>query len=237
MFFIYFTVMPTSEPAIKPTTAAAAESYTVLVGGTHSILVNISSNNQHADFYYLSSSHSKRIIKLPKGDHGNGTCYHNVIQWRKCQKHYGLRYLGEKAIIIQLKEATKSMEDWYGLYAYCQGSNHKCDTEQPMKSFMLNIEDKLESMKVTTVETGSDPTEPVSSVEQNPTQETKVTTSTGSGSQGPVSKGVTNLAVIAGAVSGVIFVVLTLIGCVCWYYHSSNKRRVSETAENAIEMS
>lgn len=103
-----------------------------------------------------------------------------------------------------IRDANKSMGDWYRLFAYCIGTNHNCNTGQPMKSFILNIKDELEPTEVTTVDTtmtGSGPTtEPVSSGGQNSTQET-----TG---QGPVSKGISSHAVIAWTVSAAIIVFL-----------------------------
>ena len=48
---------------------------TVPVGGTQTIMVNISVNNQQAEFIYVGKgSPLMHLIKLSKGKDGSGTC-------------------------------------------------------------------------------------------------------------------------------------------------------------------
>ena len=112
---------------------------TVPVGGTLTMMVIISLNNQKANCVYLY------LIKLLEGD-GCGTCYNGVPG---CKKNYCLRHSGDKTLNITLKEITKSMEGFYRLYPYCLGTNHNCTTHQALKSFMLFIEGKVRWLTLT----------------------------------------------------------------------------------------
>lgn len=67
-------------------------------------------------------------------------CYNNT-EWLECKKNYGLRHLGQKTIIITIKETTKSMNGCYRLFAYCLGADHNCITDQPLESFVLRVKD------------------------------------------------------------------------------------------------
>lgn len=114
---------------------------TVPIGGTLTIIVNISVNNLQADFLYLGKgSPLLRLIRLLKGEGGNGTCYNEMPE---CKENYALRHSGDKTINIIMREVNKSMEDFYRLYPYCLGSNHNCSTDQPLKSFVLTVEGKV----------------------------------------------------------------------------------------------
>lgn len=114
---------------------------TVPIGGTLTIIVNISDNNLQADFLYLGKgSPLLRLIRLLKGEGGNGTCYNEMPE---CKENYALRHSGDKTINIIMREVNKSMEDFYRLYPYCLGSNHNCSTDQPLKSFVLTVEGKV----------------------------------------------------------------------------------------------
>lgn len=114
---------------------------TVPIGGTLTIIVNISDNNLQADFLYLGKgSPLLRLIRLLKGEGGNGTCYNEMPE---CKENYALRHSGDKTINIIMREVNKSMEDFYRLYPYCLGSNHNCSTDQPLKSFVLTIKGKV----------------------------------------------------------------------------------------------
>lgn len=114
---------------------------TVPIGGTLTIIVNISVNNLQADFLYLGKgSPLMRLIRLLKGEGGNGTCYYEMPG---CKENYALRHSGDKTINIIMREVNKSMEDFYRLYPYCLGSNHNCSTDQPLKSFVLTVEGKV----------------------------------------------------------------------------------------------
>ena len=114
---------------------------TVPIGGTLTIIVNISDNNLQADFLYLGKgSPLMRLIRLLKGEGGNGTCYNEMPG---CKENYALRHSGDKTINIIMREVNKSMEDFYRLYPYCLGSNHNCSTDQPLKSFVLTIKGKV----------------------------------------------------------------------------------------------
>ena len=114
---------------------------TVPIGGTLTIIVNISDNNLQADFLYLGKgSPLMRLIRLLKGEGGNGTCYNEMPE---CKENYALRHSGDKTINIIMREVNKSMEDFYRLYPYCLGSNHNCSTDQPLKSFVLTIKGKV----------------------------------------------------------------------------------------------
>ena len=114
---------------------------TVPIGGTLTITVNISDNNLQADFLYLGKgSPLMRLIRLLKGEGGNGTCYNEMP---RCKENYALRHSGDKTINIIMREANKSMEDFYRLHPYCLGSNHNCSTDQPLKSFVLTVEGKV----------------------------------------------------------------------------------------------
>ena len=114
---------------------------TVPIGGTLTIIVNISVNNLQADFLYLGKgSPLMRLIRLLKGEGGNGTCYNEMPE---CKENYALRHSGDKTINIIMREVNKSMEDFYRLYPYCLGSNHNCSTDQPLKSFVLTVEGKV----------------------------------------------------------------------------------------------
>lgn len=114
---------------------------TVPIGGTLTIIVNISVNNLQADFLYLGKgSPLMRLIRLLKGEGGNGTCYNEMPE---CKENYALRHSGDKTINIIMREVNKSMEDFYRLYPYCLGSNHNCSTDQPLKSFVLTIKGKV----------------------------------------------------------------------------------------------
>ena len=114
---------------------------TVPIGGTLTIIVNISDNNLQADFLYLGKgSPLMRLIRLLKGEGGNGTCYNEMPE---CKENYALRHSGDKTINIIVREVNKSMEDFYRLYPYCLGSNHNCSTDQPLKSFVLTIKGKV----------------------------------------------------------------------------------------------
>ena len=119
----------------------------VPVGGTLTMMVNMSVDNQQAEFVYLGKgSPLIRIIKLLKGENGSGTCYH-ANPW--CKKNYGLRHSGEKTLITTLRDVTKSMEGCYRVYPYCLGSNHHCTIDQPLKSFMLSVEGKVRWLTLT----------------------------------------------------------------------------------------
>ena len=113
---------------------------TVPVGGTLTMMVIISLNNQKANCVYLY------LIKLLEGEDGCGTCYNGVPG---CKKNYCLRHSGDKTLNITLKEITKSMEGFYRLYPYCLGTNHNCTTHQALKSFMLFIEGKVRWLTLT----------------------------------------------------------------------------------------
>ena len=119
----------------------------VPVGGTLTMMVNMSVDNQQAEFVYLGKGFPLiRIIKLLKGENGSGTCYH-ANPW--CKKNYGLRHSGEKTLITTLRDVTKSMEGCYRVYPYCLGSNHHCTIDQPLKSFMLSVEGKVRWLTLT----------------------------------------------------------------------------------------
>ena len=114
---------------------------TVPIGGTLTIIVNISVNNLQADYLYLGKgSPLRRLIRLLKGEAGSGTCYNELPG---CKENYALRHSGDKTINIIMREVNKSMEDFYRLYPYCLGSNHNCTTDQPLKSFVLTVEGKV----------------------------------------------------------------------------------------------
>ncbi|XP_066017026.1 uncharacterized protein [Pocillopora verrucosa] len=110
----------------------------VSAGRTLTMMVNISDDNQQADYIYLGKgSPSIRIIKLLKGENGGGTCYHEIP---RCKENYGHRHSEEKTPNITVRDVIKSVEGSYRLYPYCLGSNHHCTTDQPLKSFMLFAE-------------------------------------------------------------------------------------------------
>ncbi|CAH3045743.1 unnamed protein product [Pocillopora meandrina] len=186
------------------------------------MMVNISDDNQQAEFAYLGKgSPLIRIIKLLKGENGTGTCYH-ANPW--CKENYGLRHSGEKTLNITLRDITKSMEGCYSLYPYCLGFNHHCTIDQPLKSFMLSVKDKPEPTKVTTVEMDSGSTEQVFSGKPSSTQ---ASTNTGSGSKEPVSKGSTNHVIIAVAVSAAIILAILIVFLVVFYVHPSFRVHIS----------
>ena len=110
-------------------------------------MVNISDDNQQADYIYLGEgSPSIRIIKLLKGENGGGTCYHEIP---RCKENYGHRHSEEKTPNITVRDVIKSVEGSYRLYPYCLGSNHHCTTDQPLKSFMLFAEGKVRWLTLT----------------------------------------------------------------------------------------
>ena len=116
-------------------------SSTVPVGGTKTIMVNVSVNNQQAAYTYLGKGFPLlRLIKLSKGEDGSGTCY---IEVPECKENYLLRHLGDNTLNITLRAVTKLMEGYYKLYPYCLGSNHNCTTDQPLKSFVLTVEGEV----------------------------------------------------------------------------------------------
>ena len=119
---------------------------TVPVGGTLIMMVNISLNNQKANYVYLGEGSPVTCLKKQEGEDGCGTCYNEVPE---CKKNYCLRHSGDKTLNITLKEITKSMEGFYRLYPYCLGTNHNCTTHQPLKSFMLFIEGRVRSLTLT----------------------------------------------------------------------------------------
>lgn len=190
-------------------------------------MVNVSVNNQQAAYTYLGKGFPLlRLIKLSKGEDGSGTCY---IEVPECKENYLLRHSGDNTLNITLRAITKLMEGYYKL-----ASNHNCTTDQPLKSFVLTVEDKPEPTKVTTVKTDSGPTEQVFSGKPKVTQATTVTTSTGSqgkpnatqvptitgsGSKEPVPEGSTNYVVIIGVVFAVIIVAILIVFLVVVYVH------------------
>ena len=116
-------------------------SSTVPVGGTKTIMVNVSVNNQQAAYTYLGKGFPLlRLIKLSKGEDGSGTCYTEVPE---CKENYLLRHSGDNTLNITLRAVTKLMEGYYKLYPYCLGSNHNCTTDQPLKSFVLTVEGEV----------------------------------------------------------------------------------------------
>ena len=116
-------------------------SSTVPVGGTKTIMVNVSVNNQQAAYTYLGKGFPLlRLIKLSKGEDGSGTCY---IEVPECKENYLLRHSGDNTLNITLRAITKLMEGYYKLYPYCLGSNHNCTTDQPLKSFVLTVEGEV----------------------------------------------------------------------------------------------
>ena len=110
-------------------------------------MVNVSVNNQQAAYTYLGKGFPLlRLIKLSKGEDGNGTCY---IEVPECKENYLLRHSGDNTLNITLRAVTKLMEGYYRLYPYCLGSNHNCTTDQPLKSFSLFIEGKVRWLNLT----------------------------------------------------------------------------------------
>ncbi|CAH3153120.1 unnamed protein product [Pocillopora meandrina] len=120
---------------------AAAENYSVPLGGTWNIQLHIT--DPRVDYVYLKRegrNHSEnRLIKLNRGESGNGTCYK---QAPGCHKYYSLRHIGENVIQITMRLLLKSMEGVYGLYDYCYWADHNCTRDGPIKTFLLIIEDE-----------------------------------------------------------------------------------------------
>lgn len=97
-------------------------SSTVPVGGTKTIMVNVSVNNQQAAYTYLGKGFPLlRLIKLSKGEDGSGTCY---IEVPECKENYLLRHSGDNTLNITLRAVTMSMGGYYKLYPYCLGSRY-----------------------------------------------------------------------------------------------------------------
>lgn len=70
---------------------------TVPVGGTKTIMVNVSVNNQQAAYTYLGKGFPLlRLIKLSKGEDGSGTCY---IEVPECKENYLLRHSGDNTLV------------------------------------------------------------------------------------------------------------------------------------------
>ena len=116
-------------------------SSTVNEGQTFTTLVNVTDTDGRSDlaFYYLERN-NVRIIKLPKDNDGNGTCYRGRFL-RQCESHnfslsyeeYGnrrsLRFTIQRAVpgIYQLKPYYR----WVGNYS-----------DDPLAEFTLFIKGK-----------------------------------------------------------------------------------------------
>ena len=117
-------------------------SSTVPLGGTWNIQLHIT--DPRVNYIYLKKegrNHSEnRLIKLNKGESGNGTCYKPAPE---CHKYYSLRHIGENVIQITIRLLLKSMEGVYGLYNFCYWGNHNCTRDGAIKTFGLIIEGKV----------------------------------------------------------------------------------------------
>lgn len=124
--------------AAKP---AAVQNFSVPLGGTWNIQLHIT--DPRVNYIYLKRegrNHSEnRLIKLNKGESGNGTCYKPAPE---CHKYYSLRHIGENVIQITIRLLLKSMEGVYGLYNFCYWGNHNCTRDGAIKTFGLIIEDE-----------------------------------------------------------------------------------------------
>lgn len=140
IFYIYFPGLPTyGQAACKPTSEAAADNYSVPIGKRWSICLNLTDADQQADYIYLKNGNGTRLMKLRKGETGNGTCYNEASG---CQKYYSLSHFGKGVIEVIIRVLSKSMQGPYELYSYCKWTDHNCNRGGPIKAFSLFIEDE-----------------------------------------------------------------------------------------------
>lgn len=144
-----FVGLPTyGQAACKPTSEAAADNYSVPIGKRWSICLNLTDADQQADYIYLKNGNGTRLMKLRKGETGNGTCYNEASG---CQKYYSLSHFGKGVIEVIIKVLSKSMQGPYELYSYCKWTDHNCNRGGPIKAFSLFIEGKLTFLPIVPV--------------------------------------------------------------------------------------
>lgn len=137
--------------AVKP---APVQNYTVPVGEMWYKRINLTEPG--ADYIYLikEDQNYNRVIKLTRGEAGNGTCYK---QAPGCEKYYGLRHIRENVVEISVRLLSKSVQGVYALYYYCKWTAHNCNRDGPIMKFLLIIEDEQ-----TTPQSGKENTTPSS---------------------------------------------------------------------------
>lgn len=135
--------------AVKP---VPVQNYTVPVGETWYKRINLMEPG--ADYIYLikEDQNYNRVIKLTRGEAGNGTCYK---QAPGCEKYYGLRHIRENVVEISVRLLSKSVQGVYALYYYCKWTAHNCNRDGPIMKFLLIIEDEQ-----TTPQSGKENTTP-----------------------------------------------------------------------------
>ncbi|XP_022794440.1 uncharacterized protein LOC111333176 [Stylophora pistillata] len=117
---------------------SASVNYSVPLGGTWTINLNLTDADQWLDHVYLKRD-GNRLIKLRKGEAGNGTCYNETPG---CQTYYNLRNIGEGIIEVTICLLSKSVQGFYELYTYCTGTDHNCNRYGAIKTFWLITEDE-----------------------------------------------------------------------------------------------
>ena len=115
-------------------------SSTVPVGETWYKRINLTEPG--ADYIYLikEDQNYNRVIKLTRGEAGNGTCYK---QAPGCKKYFSLRHIRENVVEISVKLLSKSVQGVYALYYYCKWTAHNCNRDGPIMKFLLISEGKV----------------------------------------------------------------------------------------------
>lgn len=152
-----------------------------------------------------------RLIKLRKGEAGNGTCYNETSG---CQTYYSLHNIGKGVIEVTIQLLLKSVQGFYELYTYCTGTDHNCNRYGAIKKFWLIIEVQIPTPTVVTHTAGSSVNESSGSAFE-PTSQLEDSATTGMGSS-------SSLAVKVAV--PIAIVIAALIACMVWYKYGRRHR-------------
>ena len=114
------------------------------------ILANVTDTDPRSNlgFYFVARGDSNdRVIKLTKGDDGDGTCYGGPF-YQQCESHFSLSYvkhrnLQYRALRFTIKTVTKSMAGKYQLKPYYNWANGNY-SDNPLLEFTLYIQGKTD---------------------------------------------------------------------------------------------
>ncbi|XP_078371106.1 uncharacterized protein LOC144654749 isoform X1 [Oculina patagonica] len=121
--------------------------YNLTEGQALSILVNVTDTDRRSTlgFYYVARDNpNDRVIKLPKGDAGNGTCYNDGPFYQQCETYFSLSYVEywklSRTVCFAIKNITKPMAGKYQLRPYYQWAIGNY-SEDPLLQFTIYIQD------------------------------------------------------------------------------------------------